>query len=222
MVAPNRGEIKNSDGGTEEGRAVLRVIGWIFAVIVILVLALVIVVEAVVAPGLRKILEMDKAITDCRAMADAATAFKMVYRRWPASLDELVTAPPPPQAPDARSDFEEQYLAEMPIDPWGSPYTYSIEDGAPVFRSNGPDRVPQTSDDIVWRSKGAPLNPTPAESRWDFSPTESRPSSSGLAESVKMDDVDHVTPPANPAPETPWTGGRGQDSGIRMHRMSTD
>jgi hypothetical protein len=39
---------------------------------------------------------------------------------------------------------------------------------------------------------------------------------------VNMDDVDHVTPPANPAPETAWTGGRGQDTGIRMHRMFTD
>jgi hypothetical protein len=66
------------------------------------------------------------------------------------------------------------------------------------------------------------MNPTPAESRWDFSPTESRPSSSGLAEGVKMDDVDHVTPPANPAPGAPWAGGRRQDTGIRMHRMFTD
>jgi hypothetical protein len=38
-----------------------------------------------------------------------------------------------------------------------------------------------------------------------------------------MDDVDHVTPPANPVLEAPWTPGRGrQGIGIRMHRMFTD
>ena len=45
-----------------------------------------------------------------------------------------------------------QQLKEMPIDPWGNPYTYRFPSkktpGEYELRSNGPDGLPNTQDDI--------------------------------------------------------------------------
>jgi hypothetical protein len=66
--------------------------------------------------------------------------------RLPASLDALVTERSPDGTP---------YLREPPRDPWGQPYDYAVLSsrlGAYDLRSNGPDRLPGTVDDVVAES----------------------------------------------------------------------
>lgn len=41
------------------------------------------------------------------------------------------------------------YLKSLPLDPWEQPYLYVCQDGRSyTLWSNGPDKLPQTTDDI--------------------------------------------------------------------------
>lgn len=60
----------------------------------------------------------------------------------PPSLDALTTADPRTGEP---------YIERIPLDPWTEPYVLRPgEDGAFTIVCGGPDRIPGTSDDIVW------------------------------------------------------------------------
>jgi Type II secretion system (T2SS), protein G len=72
--------------------------------------------------------------------------------RLPASLEALREG--------SRSDGGRPYLGSVPVDPWGSPYSYAVESprhGTYDLRSYGADRLPGTADDVVARSAPVPL-----------------------------------------------------------------
>lgn len=67
--------------------------------------------------------------------------------RLPRSLSDLVAEGPPEGG---------RYLASVPLDPWGRPYSYAVTDhrvGVFDLRSYGPDSLPGTEDDLVRGSK---------------------------------------------------------------------
>lgn len=71
--------------------------------------------------------------------------------RLPVSLQELTSA---------RSPEGDHYLTTVPTDVWGRPYSYGVESirfGTYDLRSNGPDSLPGTDDDIVADSKPVPV-----------------------------------------------------------------
>ena len=47
--------------------------------------------------------------------------------------------------------WEGPYLqsGQLPVDPWGTPYRYTFQDGRPSVRSAGPDGVDGTADDLT-------------------------------------------------------------------------
>jgi hypothetical protein len=72
--------------------------------------------------------------------------------RLPTSLEDLREG--------SRSDGGRPYLPAVPVDPWGSPYSYAIESsrhGTYDLRSYGADRLPGTADDVVAPSAPVPL-----------------------------------------------------------------
>ena len=72
--------------------------------------------------------------------------------RLPGSLDELVTE---------RSPEGDRYLASVPSDAWGRPYSYAVVSarlGAYDLRSYGPDTLPDTADDVVADPKPVPVH----------------------------------------------------------------
>jgi hypothetical protein len=123
--------------------------------IAISVLLLVMGFEVVVVPRVRNHVAAKRAEADCRAIIAADRTFKIVYQRRPASFGELANPPPPPATGGALKHAED-CLTEVPIDPRGSSYTYSIEDDKAVVGSSGPDRVLGTWDDIACISKENP------------------------------------------------------------------
>ncbi len=62
--------------------------------------------------------------------------------RFPATLQELVHT----------ATNQDGLLSEVPNDPWGTPYLYSVEGVRPFIRSAGPDRVFDTPDDVSSRT----------------------------------------------------------------------
>jgi hypothetical protein len=72
--------------------------------------------------------------------------------RLPGSLEDLRAGSP--------GDGGRPYLPSVPVDPWGTPYSYAIESsrhGTYDLRSYGADRLPGTADDVVSRSAPVPV-----------------------------------------------------------------
>ncbi len=61
----------------------------------------------------------------------ALTQYKMIYGKYPDSL-EVLTEPDPELG-------DEPFIEKIPLDPWGYEYDYDIEDGKPVIISYGAD-----------------------------------------------------------------------------------
>ena len=71
--------------------------------------------------------------------------------RLPTSLSALVTE----KSPDG-----DHYLASVPNDPWGRPYSYAVVSpryGAYDLRSYGPDTLPGPVDDVVADERPVPV-----------------------------------------------------------------
>jgi hypothetical protein len=47
------------------------------------------------------------------------------------------------------SNWSGPYVSLIRPDPWRHPYIYRLEDGRPVVKSAGPDRKPDTADDLL-------------------------------------------------------------------------
>ncbi len=77
--------------------------------------------------------------------------------RLPATLDDLVREGPP--------EGGGRYLRQVPLDPWGRPYSYAVIDpriGAFDLRSAGPDTLPGTDDDVVGARRAVPVGTSEA------------------------------------------------------------
>jgi general secretion pathway protein G len=84
-----------------------------------------------------------RANADVKNIQDACNMYRMDQSRWPETLEDLVS---PPETPEGFR--EEPYLEEMPIDPWGREYLYTLEENRPVIISFGADGEEGTEDDI--------------------------------------------------------------------------
>lgn len=75
---------------------------------------------------------------DLQNIHQALTTYQQRNGAWPAEevwVETLVAA---------------QVLERQPFDPWGTPYRYMLEANAahPAVSSLGPDRTPDTADDV--------------------------------------------------------------------------
>ena len=85
----------------------------------------------------------DVARTDARLLCEVALSFRLEHERWP-QLEDLV----------ARDKRGHTWLATLPLDPWGHDYDLrTIAANRCEVRSRGPDGEPDTSDDIIARSR---------------------------------------------------------------------
>lgn len=78
----------------------------------------------------------------CRTLHDKAMIWKMIHRKPPNSLDEMV-------AP-LRPGDEEDFLEAVPNDPWDHPYVLEVNAKELRVRSFGPDGKKGTEDDVVY------------------------------------------------------------------------
>ena len=84
----------------------------------------------------------------CRTLHNKAMHWKMIKRKPPDSLDEMV-------APLTQRD-DENFLESVPEDPWGNPYVL-VRDGKKFHvYSWGEDGQRGTKDDIVYAPPQAP------------------------------------------------------------------
>lgn len=78
--------------------------------------------------------DVGKAKAQISAFKSALVSYKLDFKKFPSSLDELVS-----------NEKNESYLdsKEVPMDPWGNPYQYSLE-GSRKFKivSLGADGAP--------------------------------------------------------------------------------
>ncbi|MCB1154323.1 type II secretion system major pseudopilin GspG, partial [bacterium] len=89
---------------------------------------------------------MNAAEAQMSSIKNALDLFKMDNGTYPPDLQLLVTPP-------ADSGFASNgpgYLKgdEVPLDPWNMPYGYASDGYQFTIWSNGPDKRPQTEDDI--------------------------------------------------------------------------
>jgi hypothetical protein len=72
--------------------------------------------------------------------------------RLPSDLSALATESPP--------ERPEPYVARVPLDPWGRPYSYAVLSprlGTYDLRSYGADTLPGTDDDVVVKADPVPV-----------------------------------------------------------------
>jgi general secretion pathway protein G len=85
---------------------------------------------------------------DLSSMRTALDAFQVDNARYPTTaegLTPLVTRPP------ALPTWRGPYLEEIRIDPWRTPYRYTLTPGTrPDLRSAGPDQLFDTPDDLTY------------------------------------------------------------------------
>ena len=65
-------------------------------------------------------------------------AYRLYYKKYPSSFDDLVNTPD-----------NQALLDEVSVDPWGNPYHFEKTDNRIKLYSSGPDAMPNTEDDIV-------------------------------------------------------------------------
>lgn len=118
---------------------------------VLLVLAILVILGSIVTVNILRMqgtAYKDAAKTQIKGFEQAITQYQLHVGQVPSSLDALVELPPdiPNQA-----KWQGPYIDKMiPADPWDQPYQYETLN-AEQFRvySAGPDRTPQTEDDIT-------------------------------------------------------------------------
>jgi general secretion pathway protein G len=95
----------------------------------------------------------DLALTQINTLRQACTQFRLNNGRFPATLDDLVILP----AGKSQNQWRGPYLEakgsgqpQVPVDPWGNPYTYQPDDANQrvVIGSAGADGQQGTADDI--------------------------------------------------------------------------
>src|SRR4051812_6529212 len=115
----------------------------------LLVLVILAVLAAIVIPkmaGRGKQAKVTAASVDIHAYESALDQYETDNDSYPPSLDALVSQPS-----NARN-WNGPYVKEIKSDPWGNPYTYTLNprggSGAFEITSAGPDGRPGTEDDI--------------------------------------------------------------------------
>jgi len=86
-----------------------------------------------------------KAKTDLKLIHDGVKTYKLLNRRLPESLDELVEP----------NEKGQSILESLPDDPWGNPYVLVEGETSRTFEviSWGPDGDEETEDDLSSREK---------------------------------------------------------------------
>ena len=120
--------------------------------VVILILAI---LAALIVPkliGHSDQAKVAKAAADVKTISDSLERFRIDTGRYPTDSEGLQ---PLIQAPSDVSGWNGPYIATLPLDPWNDPYTYHfIDDRTVEVRSYGPDRSPNTADDITNNDNG--------------------------------------------------------------------
>ena len=119
--------------------------------IVILLLILSAISLIILAPKYLSAVEYDKlqaAKTDISFFATALDAFDIDVGRYPTNQEGLNALLKNPNLPT----WKGPYLKQLPKDPWGTPYNYRLttDTHTPIrLSSDGPDKLPNTDDDIT-------------------------------------------------------------------------
>ncbi|MHC4491743.1 MAG: type II secretion system protein GspG [Planctomycetota bacterium] len=117
-----------------------------FTLVEIMVVVVIIgLLSALVGPEIFRMLGFGQASiaeTKCKSLHDQAMIWKMINRKPPDSLDEMVA--PLKQGDDAN------FLESVPEDPWGNPYILEREGSKIRIYSWGDDGQEGTEDDIVY------------------------------------------------------------------------
>ena len=119
---------------------------------ILIVLAIMAVIASLVGPALFNQLDKSKltaARTQIRTLESAVATLRLEVGRFPTEAEGLSLLVTPPTDPAVRANWGGPYLdGEMPLDPWGNPYRYSIPAAAegmsvkPVIYSYGQDNKP--------------------------------------------------------------------------------
>jgi general secretion pathway protein G len=117
---------------------------------VLLVLAILVILGSIVTVSVIRMqgtAYRDAAKTQIKSLEQAITQYQLHVGQVPSNLDALVELPPdiPNQA-----KWQGPYIDKViPADPWDQPYQYEALNAEQyhIF-SSGPDRTPQTEDDI--------------------------------------------------------------------------
>lgn len=116
---------------------------------VLLVLAILVIIGALVVVNFANVGEAaDKqaAKVQIEGFEKAVKLYQIQIKRLPPTLEALQT--PPSDLPDP-TKWSGPYLdEEIPLDPWGNPYQYSLDGTTFRIWSMGPDMADGTDDDI--------------------------------------------------------------------------
>ncbi len=113
---------------------------------VLLVLVIIGLLAGLVAPRLFTIRDqanVDAAKGQINLFYNSCVLFKFKTGDYPKSLNELTD-------PSRLGEkVTEPLMDKIPLDPWGSPYVYEYQPGGkPLIYSLGPDKTPNTDDDV--------------------------------------------------------------------------
>ncbi|MHC4973192.1 MAG: type II secretion system protein GspG [Planctomycetota bacterium] len=97
------------------------------------------------APSGRRRSPVEAAVAQCKELHDKAMLWKIINRKPPDSLDEMM-------APLRKGD-DENFLESVPDDPWGHPYVLKRKGMTIRIYSWGEDGKESTDDDIVYPDK---------------------------------------------------------------------
>lgn len=86
----------------------------------------------------------ERALHDLTTLRVALEVFRRDCGRYPSTRETLIVLLRPLRA----KGWDGPYIKTLLPDPWKTPYRYSITSGVIHLSSNGPDKTPDTSDDI--------------------------------------------------------------------------
>lgn len=110
---------------------------------VVAILGLIAGIVAVNLVGQWRETETKTARLDLQRVEEAVELYRFKYGRYPEVSEGLTALLDPPHGGESLLRRK-----EVPRDPWGTPYVYERDGGRFVLSSMGPDRAPNTPDDI--------------------------------------------------------------------------
>lgn len=103
--------------------------------------------------GASQTARIDATTTQLHQLGNALDLYHLKYNRYPSTTDGLQVLVRPPRGGPA-------LMKSLPRDGWDAPFRYSFPaaDHPALFdlRSNGPDGVADTADDLVYGAEAAP------------------------------------------------------------------
>lgn len=113
--------------------------------VVVAILALMAAAVAVYAMSQMDDARVQTTRTDFRQLASALDLYKLKFGRYPNAQEGL------------HALLEQRVVKEPPLDGWGQPFAYSLDDGEPVLISYGSDGTPGgngSAADLRFPAKG--------------------------------------------------------------------